>query len=267
MKLQKQLSRRIDRKEYPKWVITVPPQAIGQLGWKERQELKTIVNSDGLLVVKSNSLTYEEFKNKVKELLDNQESGMTWQNIKNKLNLPQNVPNNSWVKRLESDINLKRRRNGALTYWYVPRTGKTTVYTIGYEGRMPLEFVNLLKQTNIQQLVDVRELAFSRKNGFARTSLSKSLRENGIVYKHFPSLGSPREIRQELWSNGNYKSFFEQYSKALERPESQEYLTDLEGLAQVRKTAIMCVEKNPAVCHRSIIAKRLEKDGFKVINL
>ena len=128
-------------------------------------------------------------------------------------------------------------------------------------------FISILKKHGIQQLIDVRELALSRKNGFAKSALSKFLRDNGIVYKHFPTLGSPSEIRHKLWQEGDYNKFFKEYSGALNREESQEHLTDLEGLAHVRRTVIMCFERDVDKCHRKIIKERLIKDGFKVVDI
>ena len=40
MKLQKQLSRRTKNKEYPKWVVVIPPEKIKEAGLKEGDELK-----------------------------------------------------------------------------------------------------------------------------------------------------------------------------------------------------------------------------------
>ena len=48
-----------------------------------------------------------------------------------------------------------------------------------------------LKKIGIEQLVDVREIPLSRKNGFAKNALKKALDNNGIIYKHLPELGSP----------------------------------------------------------------------------
>lgn len=50
MKLQKQLSRKVGDKKYPKWVITIPPKQIKALGWKEGECLESEVNSRELLV-------------------------------------------------------------------------------------------------------------------------------------------------------------------------------------------------------------------------
>jgi len=50
MKLQKQLSRKVGNKEYRKWVITIPPKQVKDLGWKEGEFLESEVNSQELIV-------------------------------------------------------------------------------------------------------------------------------------------------------------------------------------------------------------------------
>jgi len=50
MRLQKQLSRKVGNKEYPKWVIIVPPKQIDTLGWKEGEYLESEVNSQELVI-------------------------------------------------------------------------------------------------------------------------------------------------------------------------------------------------------------------------
>jgi bifunctional DNA-binding transcriptional regulator/antitoxin component of YhaV-PrlF toxin-antitoxin module len=50
MKLQKQLSRRVDNKEYPKYVITIPPKQIEEAGWKEGTELEAIVENGKIVL-------------------------------------------------------------------------------------------------------------------------------------------------------------------------------------------------------------------------
>lgn len=51
MKLQKQLSRKYDGKDYPKYVVTIPPKNIEQAGWKEGTELEAIVE-DGKIILR-----------------------------------------------------------------------------------------------------------------------------------------------------------------------------------------------------------------------
>ena len=50
MKLQKQLSRKVDNKEYPKYVVTIPPKCIEKLGWKEGIELEVSVENNKMVL-------------------------------------------------------------------------------------------------------------------------------------------------------------------------------------------------------------------------
>ena len=210
-------------------------------------------------------MTYEEFKTKIIELLTNNQTGLTWTLIKEKLQLPQAVPNNQWVMRLENETGMARKKDGGETFWYLPNKG--TVYTIGYEGKSITQFIEKLKKMGIEQLIDVREIALSRKNGFAKTALRKVLDENSIVYKHFPELGSPSEIRHKLHEDSNYDQFFKDYTVYMATEEPQKALSNLAELAHMRKTVIMCFEYHVDKCHRRIIKERLIADGFGVVDL
>lgn len=52
MKLQKQLSKIVDKKRYHKYVIVLPSKIIKKLGWKTGQELKTEVKGNKLIIEK-----------------------------------------------------------------------------------------------------------------------------------------------------------------------------------------------------------------------
>ena len=54
MKLQKQLSRKYGNKEYPKWVIVVPPKKIKALDWSEGECLESEVRDQELIVRREN---------------------------------------------------------------------------------------------------------------------------------------------------------------------------------------------------------------------
>lgn len=51
MKLQKQLSRKVRNKKYPKFVVTIPPKQIEEVGWEEGTELEAIVK-DGKIILR-----------------------------------------------------------------------------------------------------------------------------------------------------------------------------------------------------------------------
>ena len=70
-----------------------------------------------------------------------------------------------------------------------------TIYTIGYEGIDIEQFFKLLREHDIETVVDVRELPLSRKPGFSKKVLSSALNLSGLEYTHLADLGCPKPIR------------------------------------------------------------------------
>jgi antitoxin component of MazEF toxin-antitoxin module len=115
MRLQRQVSRQVDGNEYAKWIIVIPPSQVEELGWVEGMELESYVKGKILVVrprtkpkEKPRKMSYEEFREKILELLKTEPVGLPWTEIKNRLSLPQKVPNNLWVRMMEKDIGLVR---------------------------------------------------------------------------------------------------------------------------------------------------------------
>lgn len=129
------------------------------------------------------------------------------------------------------------------------------LFTIGYEGRTLADFIATLQEARVTLLLDVREFPLSRKKGFSKRALSQSMQVAGIGYRHERDLGSPKMLRQQLRSDGDYTQFFSSFSKylKLQAPLLTQLAEDLDG-----RVALMCYERDPATCHRSIVAKQLE---------
>src|SRR3989344_1998394 len=262
MKLQKQVAYNIKGKDYYKYVINIPPNRIEKLGWKEGIELIEELKGNSLLIKSlkkedikrtPEEVLYQQFKNSVKNLLERYPiNGLNWTEIRDKLNYPQVVPNNKWVRNLEKDIGLIRIKRGKEMIW---RLENDTIYTIGYEGLKIEDFVKKLKSANIQQLIDVREIPLSRKNGFSKTILQQKLRDASIFYKHYPELGSPKRIRHQLHTDLNYELFFREYKEVVKDD------------SKMKKTFLLCFERDYKPCHRSIIAEELVNQGWKVNHL
>jgi antitoxin component of MazEF toxin-antitoxin module len=51
LRLQKQLSRKTEGKEYGKWVVVIPPSKVDELGWKEGVELTTEIEKNKLIIM------------------------------------------------------------------------------------------------------------------------------------------------------------------------------------------------------------------------
>jgi predicted Zn-ribbon and HTH transcriptional regulator len=56
-------------------------------------------------------MSYDAFKEAVREVLAEKSTGLTWTEVRTLARLPQAFPNNKWVHRLESDIALSRSRD------------------------------------------------------------------------------------------------------------------------------------------------------------
>jgi uncharacterized protein (DUF488 family) len=141
------------------------------------------------------------------------------------------------------------------------------IATIGYEGLAPDTFLGLLREAGIQRVVDVRALANSRRPGYAKRALTACLTGAGIAYTHVPALGTPAPGRQAARSGrlAEFRAIFEAH---LQGDEAQAALAGLRATAQGERVCLLCLEAQPAHCHRAIIAARLaESAGFQVTHL
>ncbi len=132
----------------------------------------------------------------------------------------------------------------------------THIYTIGYEGCDINAFVGALLANGIEHLIDVRDFPGSRKRGFSKTALSEVLESNGVRYTHLKWLGDPKEGR-EAARNGDYKEFRRVFFNRLRKKESRKELKTAAKYCKTSASTLMCYEKDPTYCHRSIVAGKI----------
>lgn len=140
------------------------------------------------------------------------------------------------------------------------------LWTIGYERVGASDFIAALKAAKIKTLVDVREIANSRRAGFSKTLLAASLNEAGIAYVHMKLLGTPKAGR-EAARKGDIKSMQRIFEAKLAEPESELALAEAAELARRGRTCLMCLEHDWRLCHRSIVADRLKDFGLTPTHL
>jgi len=131
-----------------------------------------------------------------------------------------------------------------------------TLHTLGYSGFTPETFVAKLQSAHIEVVIDVRRNPVSRKAGFSQASLSKFLKEQGLEYVHIPELGVPQSLRNELQAEGELGEYLHQFGQYLMTCDA--VLDDLERRLHARSCCLMCLEKSPEECHRSVIARELQ---------
>ena len=85
------------------------------------------------------------------------------------------------------------------------------LFTIGYEKLDQKQFMAHLSYYGVDVVADIRKLPVSRKKGFSKTALRETLNCKGIDYINYQALGAPKELRDELYTSGNYDRFFRKY--------------------------------------------------------
>lgn len=142
----------------------------------------------------------------------------------------------------------------------------TTIYTIGYEGTDIKRFVATLIAAKVEVLADVRAVAISRKRGFSKKTLQNALSEVGIEYQHYVDLGDPKEGRLAARA-GKIDEFRKIFAAHLASDRAQRSLSDLTEAARNSATCLMCFERDPRGCHRSIIAAQMATRGISIFDL
>lgn len=140
------------------------------------------------------------------------------------------------------------------------------VYTIGYEGTDIDRFAATLKIVGINSLVDVRAVPLSRKRGFSKGALAQRCASEGIAYEHVPDLGDPKDGRDAARA-GNYVDFRRIYGVHLQTSASITALESLAASATISTTCLMCFERDPLTCHRSLVGEKLKGRGLAIFHL
>jgi uncharacterized protein (DUF488 family) len=137
------------------------------------------------------------------------------------------------------------------------------LFTIGYEGSTQPELIAALKAAGVERLIDVRALPLSRKPGFSKSTLKAGLEEAGISYVHLRALGTPAEGR-EAARRGRHEDLERIYAGQLDLPEAMVAAEQLRELAIEKPSALLCFERDPSGCHRSLLIAAAAPDFERV---
>ncbi|MGA3135290.1 MAG: DUF488 domain-containing protein [Terracidiphilus sp.] len=140
-----------------------------------------------------------------------------------------------------------------------------TLLTIGHSTRPIDEFIQLLKDHGVKEIVDVRSIPKSRHcPQFNSEPFEESLWKAGIGYTHIEKLGGLRHSRKDSVNLGWRNASFRGFADYMATPEFSEGLDELTRIARMRRVAIMCAEAVPWRCHRSLIADAMSEKGWEV---
>jgi uncharacterized protein (DUF488 family) len=144
-------------------------------------------------------------------------------------------------------------------------------FTIGHSTRPIGEFVELLRNSGVRLIVDVRTVPRSRTNPqYNSDALPKTLSEFQIGYEHIPALGGlrarspdvPRDVNA-FWQNES----FHNYADYAMSGEFRAGFARLRRSGHAKPCAVMCAEAVWWRCHRRIITDYLLAAGETVFHI
>jgi uncharacterized protein (DUF488 family) len=139
------------------------------------------------------------------------------------------------------------------------------IFTIGYEGTTVADFIAALQKGGVKRIIDVRALPLSRRPGFSKTPLKGALGEAGIDYVHLKALGTPSEGRTAARA-GRHADMARIYAGQLELPEAMVQSAQMLELAREKPSALLCMEREPEHCHRTLLLNAVAGDA-QVVHL
>ncbi len=139
--------------------------------------------------------------------------------------------------------------------------GTYAVYTIGHSNHSLDVLSNLLSEHRVDVLADVRSAPYSRFNPqFNREPLAVALERRGIEYMYFGRELGGRPNDPACYEGGRVR-----YDRIAETERFRDGLIRLTGAARKHRVALMCAEKEPLDCHRTLlVARSLDARGVDV---
>lgn len=126
------------------------------------------------------------------------------------------------------------------------------IYTVGHSAHEVARFVDLLARHGVEAVADVRSMPYSRRHPqFNRETLKESLKASGIAYVFLGKELGARSTDPDCYENGRVQ-FRKLAATSLFRSGIKRVL---DGSEQMR-IALMCAEKDPLNCHRTILVAR-----------
>ena len=139
------------------------------------------------------------------------------------------------------------------------------IFTIGYEKSTQPELIAALQAAGVTRLIDVRAVPLSRRPGFSKNILKNGLAEAGIEYVHLKALGTPAEGR-EAARKGRHAELERIYAGQLDLPEAIVAGAEMRELAAEKPSALLCYEREPSGCHRTLLLRWVAPDA-EVVDL
>lgn len=144
-----------------------------------------------------------------------------------------------------------------------------TIFTVGHGNRAITELIGILQAAGIATLVDIRATPHStRFPQYEQEALRAAVTAAGMVYhwagRQLGGRRSPAETSRHNALEDPAERGFADYMDGSDFRQGAAQLVRLAGRAPL---AILCAEKDPLRCHRSLIADYLSLQGVRVVHL
>lgn len=139
-----------------------------------------------------------------------------------------------------------------------------TLYTVGHSNHSIDKFVGLLTTNSITAIADVRSQPFSKRYPqFNKERLAAVLAQQGIAYVFLGNELGARSEDPSCYENGKV-----QYGRLAATPLFRAGIERVLVGAQRFRLALMCAEKEPLDCHRTLLVSRaLESAGASIVHI
>ena len=141
---------------------------------------------------------------------------------------------------------------------------ETRIFTVGHSTHEFEDFVSLIEQHGVDAIADVRSVPYSRwQPQFNREDLMEALKVRGIAYVFLGKELGARSDDPQCYENGRV-----QYRSLAETPLFQSGIKRVRDGSRSRRIALMCAEKDPLDCHRTIlVARELVASGLDIAHI
>jgi uncharacterized protein (DUF488 family) len=134
------------------------------------------------------------------------------------------------------------------------------IYTIGFAKKGAARFFQLLRQSGIKQLIDVRLHNSSQLSGFAKKDdLQFFLKEICNAEYRYESLLAPSEDILTAYKKNeiSWAQYEDQFRELMKK---REIVSRLNNTIFRIPTVLLCSEDKPTKCHRRLIAEHLKEN-------
>ena len=131
---------------------------------------------------------------------------------------------------------------------------KRTIYTIGFTQKTLRQFATLLREANVDGIVDIRQNNTSQLAGFAkRDDLAFILETQGIGYLEEKRLAPTPDLLKRYHAGLPWSEYVPEFEHMLAERPLREILRGIEE--RFERPCLLCAEPTPEECHRRLVAE------------